>query len=185
MRWLILIAVLELTQSLKIGQPIGDPCRKQIPHELGLALERRFPQNRLPLLSDSGREDVQYNQTRGGTGCLLVARADFDGDGREDAAVGLPSRASRSPRVAVALRRDAGWAISTLRDFVDDVGRLYVDSVPPGKYTRAVELDSPLEPNERESLRCDHAAVVVGATESTGIANCYVKGRWLYVWFSD
>jgi hypothetical protein len=62
---------------------------------------------------------------------------------------------------------------------------LYVGSAPPGIHRRTAALDTPLSPNERKSLRCDHVAVVVGATESTAIAYCYVHGRWLYVWVSD
>jgi hypothetical protein len=44
-------------------------------------------------------------------------------------------------------------------------------------------LDTPLRPNERKSLRCDHVAAVVGAIESTAITYCYARGKWLYVCF--
>ena len=186
MQWLILIAMFRLPlPSNAPTQRTSDACRSQIPQALGEALHRRFPERHLPLVSDSDPEDIQSNRARGGTGCLLVSRDDFDGDGREDIAIGLPPNAGRAPLVAVALKREAGWAISTLRDFVGDIGRLYVESAPPGRHTRAGDLDNPLKPSERESLRCNHAAVDVGITESTGIANCYVQGRWLYVWFSD
>ncbi len=186
MRWLMLTAALGLTlPSRAPSQPTGDACRNQIPQALGVALQHRFPKRHLPSVSDSSREDVQSNQARGGSGCLLVARADFDGDGREDIAIGLPPRTGRAPLVAVALKRDPGWTVSTIRSWVNDIGSLYVDSAPPGMHHRNASLDVPLKQNERESLRCDHAAVVVGATESTGIANCYVKGRWLYVWVTD
>jgi hypothetical protein len=82
-------------------------------------------------------------------------------------------------------QRDPGWAITTIRSWVKEIGLSYVDSAAPGIHTRVGDLENPLKPNERQSLRCDHAAAVVGAIESTGIANCYVKGRWLYVWISD
>jgi hypothetical protein len=72
-----------------------------------------------------------------------------------------------------------------MKSSIDDIGRLYVGSAPPGIHTRTATLDTPLRPNERKSLRCDHVAVVVGAIESTAIAYCYVHGRWLYVWISD
>jgi hypothetical protein len=39
--------------------------------------------------------------------------------------------------------------------------------------------------SERQELRCRHDAVVVGATESTGIAYCYTNKRWLHVRVSD
>jgi hypothetical protein len=170
MRWLVLTAALGLTlPSRAPAQPTGDACRNQIPRALGLALQRQFPKRHLPSVSDSSREDVQSNQTRGGNGCLLVARADFDGDGREDIAIGLPPRAGRAPLVAVALKRDPGWTVSTIRSWVNDIGRLYVDSAPPGIHHRVTSLDVPLKQNERESLRCDHAAVALEQPSPQGL----------------
>jgi hypothetical protein len=119
MHWWISSALLALTllSSNRLespAQPTSDACRSQIPGGLGQILQRHFPERRLPSVSDSSSEDVQSDRAGGGNGCLLVQRDDFDGDGREDTAVGLPPRAGRAPVVAVALKRDRGWAISTI-----------------------------------------------------------------------
>jgi len=34
-------------------------------------------------------------------------------------------------------------------------------------------------------MECRHSAVIFGATESTGIASCYLNGQWRYVWIAD
>jgi hypothetical protein len=83
----------------------------------------------------------------------------------------------------VAFAQADRWQVSTIQGWTDDISRQYVGSAPPGVHTRAVE--GPLRHNERRSLRCRSAAVIVGATESTGIAYCYIHSQWLYVWFSD
>ena len=185
MRWLILSAVLSVAVPSIARAQSADACQSQVPLSLSRVLKQRFPQYHVPSVSDSLAEDVQFNRTRGGNGCLLVNRADFDGDGREDVTVGLKPNAGRAPLVVVALVRDRGWSISTIRSWVDDIDRLYISSAPPGLHKRTESLDGPLQPNERQSLRCDRAAVIVGATESTGIAYCYVNARWLHVWISD
>jgi hypothetical protein len=136
-------------------------------------------------VADNLSEDVRFSLERGGNGCLLVASGDFDGDGRQDVAVGLPPNTSNVPVVAVAFARTSTWAITTVKSWVDGPKRLYVSAVPPGVHKRTESLDGPLEPSERQELRCRHDAVVVGATESTGIAYCYTNKRWLYVWVSD
>ena len=186
MKWLILSAVVKFALlSTAEAQPAPDACRSQIPDTLRQALQQRFPKHDLPQVSDSLAEDVQFDRSKGGNGCILLKRADFDGDGREDFAIGLAPQANRVPLVVVALSRDRSWAISTIRSWVDNISRLYVSSAAPGLLKRTEALDGPVEPDERTSLRCDQTAVIVGATESTGIAYCYVKTRWLYVWISD
>jgi hypothetical protein len=186
MKWLILTAAGGLAVlSAAEAQPRLDACRNQIPVTLRQALQQKFPRHDLPQVSDTLAEDVRFDRSRGGDGCILVERADFDGDGREDLAIGLAAQARRAPLVVVALARGRSWALSTIRSWVDDISRLYVSSSPAGLLKRTEALDGPVERDERTSLQCDHTAVVVGATESTGIAYCFVQNRWLYVWISD
>jgi hypothetical protein len=145
----------------------------------------RFSGYRLPLMTDNLDEDVRFAAANGGDGCLSVASGDFDGDGDRDFAVGLTPTSEVVPLVAVALSRGDGWHLSTLRSWVDDRERLYVAAVPSGVYTRTDSLDTPLERGETERLRCRHAAIEVGATESSAIVYCYANKRWTYVWVSD
>ncbi len=158
MHWLILLTALKLALQ-NGGQSSTDVCRAQIPQTLGRALLQRFPSYRLPLVSDSLAEDIQFNRTQGGPGCILVSRADFNGDGHDDIAVALAPRAGRRPLVAVAFAQVDGWQLSTIRGWTDDMSRQYVDSASPGVHTKAVE--GPLRHNERRSLRCPiHGATV-------------------------
>lgn len=157
MRWLILSAVVKLALlSTAAAQSTPDACRSQVPNALREALRQRFPKHNLPQVSDSLTEDVQFDRSNGGNGCILVTRADFDGDGREDFAIGLTPQTGRVPMVVVALSRDRSWAISSSRGWVDDIIRLYVSSAPPGLLKRTEALDGPVEPDERTSLQCDH-----------------------------
>jgi len=115
-----------------------------------------------------------------------VTSGDFDGDGVKDFAVGLIRKDGKQPIVAVALARNGTWLISALKSWVDDPIRLYVKTVPSGIHRRTEASNiGPLAPTERELLRCNHPAVIVGATESTGVVYCYISKRWLYVWVSD
>jgi hypothetical protein len=185
MRLLIAI-VLGLAHSVAAdGQTVVDACRAKIPPSVGQALTQRFPAYRLPFVTDSLGEDSDFDRANGGNGCLLVASGDFDGDGQKDFAVGLTPKRAKVPLVAVVLSRKNAWLMSTVKSWVDAPMRLYVTTAPPGVYTRTEALDGPLKPTERQSLRCTHAAVVVGATESTGIVYCYANKRWLHVWVSD
>jgi hypothetical protein len=184
MYWLILLTALKL--ALPNGaQSSTDACRAQIPQNLGRALLERFPSYRLPLVSDSLAEDVESDRTGGGNGCLLVSRADFNGDGHDDVAVALAPKAGRRPLVAVAFSRTDGWQLSTIRGWTDDISRQYVASAEPGGHRTSRALDASFHHNERRSLRCPSAAVIVGAIESTVITYCYIHAQWLYVWFSD
>ena len=183
--WPFVLAGWALLTNGAVSESKADACRGHIPPTLGESLRRRFPEHHLPSTSDSLAEDVQFDKTRGGDGCLLVEVADFDGDGRQDLVVGLPSDKGGVPVVAVALARGRDWSISAIQSWVDVTERLYVRSAPAGTHSRTSALDRRLQPDERKSLKCDNAAVIVGATESTTIAYCYLNHRWLYVWVSD
>jgi hypothetical protein len=186
MSQLILTIVLGIPHSvLADAQGVSDACREEIPQSVGRALTQQFSAYRLPFLTDSLEEDVDFARKNRGKECLLVASADFDGDGHKDFVVGMTPTRGDVPIVAVALSRKNAWLVSSVDSWVDGPMRLYVSTVPAGVHRRSEALDGPLESDERQSLRCRHAGVVVGATESTGIVYCYANKRWLYVWVSD
>jgi hypothetical protein len=186
MRLLVVAILLGLAQSVSAwAEDVPDACRAKIPPSVARTLTQRFPAYRLPVVTDNMNEDVRFSLAHGGDGCLLVASGDFDGDGHQDFAVGLPPNKGNVPIVAVAFARVTTWAITTVKSWVDGPMRLYVSAVPPGVHKRTGSLDVPLKPSERQVLRCRHDAVEVGATESTGVAYCYTNKQWLYVWVSD
>jgi len=80
-----------------------DPCRTKIPDSITRLLMQRFSNYRLPLLTDSEDSAVEWNRDHGGNGCTLVGSADFNGDGRNDYAVGLAPNDRRAALVGVVL----------------------------------------------------------------------------------
>ncbi len=161
-----------------------DACRAQLPASLVLALSHDFATARLPLVSDNLEEDIKFNKSQGGSGCLGVGSGDFDGNGEKDFAVGL-TPPNGPPVVVVALANKGAWTLHPINSWVDHRNRLYVDVAPPGRVERTPAAEGPLRPGERKSMVCPHEGVVVGATESTGIVYCLIKNKWFYVWVSD
>src|SRR5262245_32457937 len=124
--------------SLALGTTVicaDDPCAPLIPSSLKTRLESTFPDLRAPQATDNLPEDVQYNRTHGGSGCLGVASGDFDGDGAIDTLVGLANREGTWGRVVVALARGAGWDLRTLAVWPVR-NRLFVEVHPAGTYHR-------------------------------------------------
>ena len=179
------VLVLLLASAPYCAPAAEDACRAQLPASLVSVLNRDFGTARLPLVSDNLAEDIKFNKSRGGSGCLGVAIGDFDGNGEKDFAVGLTPAKGGAPIVVVALANQGGWRLQPIKSWVDHRNRLYVDVAPPGRANRTPAAEGPLKPGERKSMRCAHEGVVVGATESTAIVYCLLNGKWFYVWVSD
>lgn len=79
---------------LALGVPHAAPvdsCAALVPDALRPVLAQRFPDARLPLVTDSREESRSYALSKGNA-CLLIAKADFDGDGRTDLVLLLPAK---------------------------------------------------------------------------------------------
>ena len=163
----------------------GDACDSLVPSALGSQLKATYVGYRLPHESDNLSEDIQYAREHGQTGCLGVAVADFDGDGKPDYALGLTQINGPGALIIVAVARSERWQLHKLDTWKDDRSRLYVSSDAAGTYDRFGGFDGPPEKGEVERLRCAHAVVVFGATESSGVVYCLNNSRWQHTWASD
>ncbi len=178
----LLVALFSLTSLPAVA---GDACGAQLPSALKAQVAKAFPAFRTPAATDNLPEDVEWDLKQKGKGCLGVAIADFDGNGTQDFLLGLTAKKDGGAIVLVALSRSGKWQFHQLDAWPEGRSRLYVSAEKPGVYVRTQALDGPLEPGEVSPLNCSHSVAVFGATESTGVAYCYKKGKWPYVWVSD
>jgi hypothetical protein len=163
----------------------ADRCAPLLPESLVQQISDSFPEYRAPRESDNLSEDVKYNSEHGGSGCLGVAKGDYDADGRPDFAVGLSQIGGHGAVIVVALSRADHWELHKLDSWPDYRNRLFVDTEKAGTFERVGSAEGPLGKGELEHLRCPHDSVVFGATESTGVVYCFRNGRWLHTWVSD
>jgi hypothetical protein len=137
----------------------------------------------LPSEADNLAEDIANDRKHGGTGCLGVARGDFDGDGKRD--IALVTTDSHGEVVLVAaLARRRTWKVEIV-DYSHYGGREFVviSPAPPDFYS--TDLTDP-----RVSIWTDVSPVdlkVWGLFEGGGIANAssardlwyrLEEGRW-------
>jgi len=177
-----------LALALIVASPAvqaGDYCAGKFPESLEAALGKSFPAYRMPRSSDSPEYDIDYDLKNGGSGCLSVASADFDGDANADYIVGLTAQNGLGGLVAIALARPSDWQFKVLSKLPDGRSQLYVATDKPGIYNRTEALDGPLEQDEVDPLICPNSVAMFGALESTGVAFCLNDDKWQHVWVSD
>jgi hypothetical protein len=164
-----------------------DQCTGLAPAGAVAAAGRAFPQFRAPHADDNTADDIASALSRHGSGCLGIARGDLDGDGKGDFVIALSARdGSGAAMVVAALRRGAGWRVERLEAWPDGRGRLFVDVLPAGRFSRTRALAGErLEPGEVPALRCPHAVAVVGAVESSAAVHCRRGAAWRFVRMSD
>ena len=168
--------------AFPLASAAADSCDALVPPNLQSILLSRFSEYRLPRESDNLNEDVRYARGRGGSGCLGVETGDFDGRGRLSYIVAMTARTGDGAVVLVAIPRGHTWAIHTLDVLKTGRSRLYVSSMPAGSYD---DVGDGPEAGAEEHLACPHPLALFGTTEASGVAYCFLNGKWKHVWVSD
>jgi hypothetical protein len=173
-----------LSIFIAISANAADSCEKQIPTSLASLIEKRFKNHRTPLATDNPADYVAWSLREGGSGCLGVTSADFDGDGKKDFLIALTPKTQGDSLVVAALARGATWGVKTIATWVDSRERLYVATSKPGRYRLTEALDG-AGPEDTDPLVCRHESAEVGAIESWAVTYCLVGRRWKHVQTSD
>jgi hypothetical protein len=130
-------------------------------------------------------EDIKYAREHSRGACLSVDTADFDGDGHVDYLIALTAKRGPGAIVLVALTRNTDWKLYVLDVWKDDRSRLYVSSENAGEYDDVGDYDRPREKGAVDHLKCPQAVALLGETESSAIAYCFLNSVWKHVWVSD
>ena len=162
-----------------------DSCQKQIPESLSAALKQQFPEYHPPLVTDNNPDDIKWDVEHGGSGCLGVGVADFDGDSSKDYLLDLTALSDEGFLIVVALSHGNSWDFHTLYKSKQDRKRTYVAVAKPGKFKRTEAADGPLASGELNSMSCPNWGATFGTVESSGVVYCFTKGKWHHVWVSD
>lgn len=160
-------------------------CIEKVSPDLVKLVGSKFPELRIPQLTDLDKQSIKFDLKNGGDGCYVVAAGDFDGDNQQDIAMILMTT-SKDVHLMVALRRGNSWKIHQLPTFCETIQFCYVEPENAGTYIRTPAAEGPLtRKNERSKLSSRHMSVRSGTLESTGIVYVYSKGYWHYVWVDD
>jgi hypothetical protein len=159
----------------------ADACLAQAPAALVARLEGAFPGWRLPIEGDNVAEDVAAARARGHSGCLGIARGDYDGDGRDDRAVMLVAGDGEGWQVVVGLRRPSGWKLEKLAHAGAKFGRrgMYLETGRAGHYTEQGSYED--DPPWLHGMSCGREVVLWGGVERSEYVACRARGRWWFV----
>ena len=180
----MLISVLVLAAT-----SLADPCHAQIPAGLRPLLLTQYREHRLPSAADTSPDVLAraFKKPNPNPKCILVARDDFNGDGREDVATLMPLRVgSREAVLVVAIRVGSSWRFTTLLDQPFPMEAAYVDRAPPGRtYRQSRAFDGEaIQLPAVKSLRPRHVGIAFGVQEAWEICFFLERGEWLRVYTS-
>ena len=164
-----------------------DACFQLMPADLWRFMAAHYPDRLLPSAKQTEPEDLTYSIEHGGTGCLRLAAADVDGDGRKDYAALLVSRTKPTNTDLVVFRHTFnGWRAHRIAHVQGPAtSRFYVENCPPGTYRMSEAIAEITEPGERSSTVSKRPGFFFGAFESADVAYFYQHGRWIHVHVSD
>lgn len=164
-----------------------DACLQVMPADLTRFIAAHYPDRLLPSAKQTEPEDLKYSVEHGGTGCLRLAAADVDGDGRKDYAALLVSRTNPTDTDFVVFHwTTKGWRANRLAHVQDAAtSRFYVEYCPPGTYRMSEAIAEVTEPGERGSIVSKRPGFFFGALESAEVAYFFQHGRWVHVHVTD
>jgi hypothetical protein len=126
---------LALLVAQEPSAPPPDSCAKLIPKAVRQVLEEHLPTYQLPRESDNLPDDIAFDRTRGGTGCLGVAVGQFLGKPTNDYALLVTARPTEHVLLILVTKSVGAWRIENLHDSGTDLrNRLFVTTLPPGRY---------------------------------------------------
>jgi hypothetical protein len=165
----------------------SDACSQLMPADLRRFIAAHYPDRLLPSAKQTEPEDLTYSVEHGGTGCLRLAVADVDGDGRNDYAALLVSRTKPTDTDFVVFRQTTnGWRAYRLAHAQDvATSRYYVEACPPGTYRMSEAIAEITEPGERSRIVSRRPGFFFSAFESADVAYFYQHGRWVHVHVTD
>ncbi|WP_213948089.1 hypothetical protein [Luteibacter sp. dw_328] len=173
----LLIAVFAL--ATPHAMPV-DACAASVPDALRQALERQFRDVRLPLETDSPLEDRKA-VVASGRACLLIASADFNGDGRNDLVLLLPRKASPGYRLVVALDSPSGFRVTSLQSSATPMTNMFLDAAPAGTYSHTEAYELRPSPGAAERIVSAQAGFWFGGLGAAADVYFLKQGRWLHV----
>jgi len=169
-----------------VGNVESDKCLAKVPESLRQLLTERFPDYRLPKVTDQLPEDIALDEKYGGDGCFAVASGDFGGHRLRDVAILLPDKDASKVKLIGAIRDDGGWKIAELPTWCSTPRGCYVKVQKPGLYVRTRSLSgSPADLSERRRIRSAHDSILSGKLEATGIVYMFNGSSWEHVWVSN
>jgi hypothetical protein len=164
----------------------SDACRAAIPVELLAPIAKRFPDFRLPKLSDLSDHNIATSRRSGRNGCAVADRVGMVGKDMPAIAVILVGNGHPAVRLVAAVHRTGGWAIYSLPTWCESIADCYVEGREGGTYERTAALSGPItEPDEKETITAQYGVIVSGTLSSTGVAYVLDHDHWDYVWIVD
>jgi hypothetical protein len=157
-----------------------DACVTLVPDALRQELARRFHDVRLPLASDSPSEDSK-NASAHADACVLIAKADFNGDGKPDLVLVLPRKEAAGYRLVVALNSPAGFKVMSLESWHAPVTNLNIDVATPGTYSHTEAYAFQPEAGVAERIVSARAGFWFGEREGGADVYFLKDGRWIRV----
>jgi len=136
------------------------------------------------LATDSDEENRRFAAERGNS-CLAIARADFDGNGRSDIALILPTKDGAGYRLVVVLGGSGGFDVRDLGAWKGSVRTLYVDVAPAGTYRHTEAYPFRPESGVAEMIVSPHQGFYFGKAESAADVYFLEGARWRRVHVAD